>query len=1069
MSATRNEKNEKINITNIRKMSKKEIGKLNFTKERQLNILLKAIKDDNISDNRRKFLIETLLVNLEENLSNGKISFIERYDTVKNKMILLPTTMKTIEGISEQIISPGLAEIDKANAYGSDYNEIYSVLTSGDMNLRFIKANKKATDRILKNQGHFFKYINKTTIDLTDLQIFNSKMEDKDLQKHLKNHCLVYALQKSGINNDLIVSSLINKSTINSDKFLLRRIPELDENIKVILTEYRDRLVKTTYGSSKAKKVVELFLYKNHFMINKEFPITSYAINNYNEVCDLKDWNKIYRKTRYYCRSDDKFIKTEKLIPLMFKNNLFVEDEEYNTKAKIILNSRETICFKNINLKHVEKEPVEFKLKENDKKTFVFYGDCETITAEDGTLNLLSLAVASEGSLDYFEAVDKRFNPRLIKRMREAILKRNPVSDKAKNFEIQKDIVNRIFEQMYRYVNTFEKLNKETLKDIKVLLYFHNVKFDFNMISPLLTSDNFVQKSVCKKDGALYSYGLTYKGLSFVFKDTFKFMPMSLKSICEKFKVEQKLEIINYDYFDYSNAPFKDLIIGDKNYIEYIKNFSDKQVKELNKYSVNNKIDLLRLMSIYLNVDVISLAKAFGKYRKNILNETDLDVHNYLTISSLAYDYALKEDCFENCRKVSASVREFCQQALVGGRVATKLNKPWHIKNKLEDYDVNSLYPSAMVRMSEEGFGIPCGEITHIKNFNEVIKSNKYYICEIEIKSIKRRMGIPFISFKKEDGKRCWSDDINDYLNKTITVDKFSLEDFIEFHKIDFKFIRGIQWSNWNPKIGFLMKELFDKRNKFKKSNSCLAECLKLIMNSIYGKTALKPSNSVYKIYNKNSEKDAVNIASRYYDKLISLETVGNGLQLNIFKDEYKHSNLNYVGVAILSFSKRIMNEVQSLAHDLNVNIYYQDTDSLAVETSGIELLKSEYKKKYSKILDGFNLTQFHSDFNSEIIKNPVSIESYFLGPKFYVHKLGNRNNETDIFDYHIRCKGVGSKAILNHIGKNKTTVMKLYDELYAGSEFDIDLVFVNKPKFEVKFEHIKKLTTYTRNIKCLI
>ena len=36
----------------------------------------------------------------------------------------------------------------------------------------------------------------------------------------------------------------------------------------------------------------------------------------------------------------------------------------------------------------------------------------------------------------------------------------------------------------------------------------------------------------------------------------------------------------------------------------------------------------------------------------------------------------------------------------------------------------------------------------------------------------------------------------------------------------------------------------------------------------------------------------------------------------------------NFIGIQILSMSKRIMNEVMCLAEDLNIPIYYQDTDS---------------------------------------------------------------------------------------------------------------------------------------------
>ena len=50
-----------------------------------------------------------------------------------------------------------------------------------------------------------------------------------------------------------------------------------------------------------------------------------------------------------------------------------------------------------------------------------------------------------------------------------------------------------------------------------------------------------------------------------------------------------------------------------------------------------------------------------------------------------------------------------------------------------------------------------------------------------------------------------------------------------------------------------------------------------------------------------------------------------------------------YIGVMILSISKRIMNEVICTAEDNNIEIYYQDTDSMHIGLDDIKRLSELY------------------------------------------------------------------------------------------------------------------------------
>ena len=84
------------------------------------------------------------------------------------------------------------------------------------------------------------------------------------------------------------------------------------------------------------------------------------------------------------------------------------------------------------------------------------------------------------------------------------------------------------------------------------------------------------------------------------------------------------------------------------------------------------------------------------------------------------------------------------------------------------------------------------------------------------------------------------------------------------------------------------------------------------------------------------------------------------------------------------------MSRVMCLAEELDILIFYQDTDSMHIESDKVELLAKEFYKKYKQELIGEDLCQFHVDFDmfnqdGGKLKTKTdinSIEAYFLGKK---------------------------------------------------------------------------------------
>ena len=290
------------------------------------------------------------------------------------------------------------------------------------------------------------------------------------------------------------------------------------------------------------------------------------------------------------------------------------------------------------------------------------------------------------------------------------------------------------------------------------------------------------------------------------------------------------------------------------------------------------------------------------------------------------------------------------------------------------------------------------------------------------------------------------------------------------------------------------MQKLFELRLKYKKEDNPLQEVIKLILNSIYGKTILKPIETKIRIV-KNE--DADRFIRKNYNSIAEIEPLYNGdfTIFKLYKPIVRHFNFCPLGVDILSMSKRIMNEVFCTAEDNNIKIFYQDTDSGHYYRKDLQVLAQLFEAKYGRKLIGKNLGQFHSDF-AEVVKGKEShaMNSIFVGKKTYIDQLYATNDEgkTEI-GFHCRMKGVKqdvititanemfpdavqcvydkAKGLHVPVGpydvNSEFSVMKIYKALYDGQAIAFDLCKGSSPCFERKnnFSIVTK-TSFVRNLK---
>lgn len=373
----------------------------------------------------------------------------------------------------------------------------------------------------------------------------------------------------------------------------------------------------------------------------------------------------------------------------------------------------------------------------------------------------------------------------------------------------------------------------------------------------------------------------------------------------------------------------------------------------------------------------------------------------------------------------------------------------------LADFDAVSLYPSAMARLQGYLQGTP----KVIKNLEyKSIKKYDGYFVEILIEKVNRKLKFPLMSKINDKGVRDWT---NEMENEIFYCDKITLEELIKHHKIEYKIIRGYYYDEGrNMNLKPTIEHLFNTRLEAKKKKNPIEKVYKLIMNSCYGKCLLKPIDTETKYIGNSGYKDFV--SSNYnWVKECDYCKENDTWKIKLFKPINEHFNLVHCGVEVLSMSKRIMNEVMVLAEELDIDMYYTDTDSIHIDNSKIDYLATEFKKINGRDLIGKGMGQFHTDFDSNILKGEITAKrSIFLGKKCYIDELVG-SESGDLVDYHIRLKGVPSASILDYAYNNNITPYQVYEKLLNKQEILFDMTCGGK---KINFKFNKDMTISTLN-----
>lgn len=611
-----------------------------------------------------------------------------------------------------------------------------------------------------------------------------------------------------------------------------------------------------------------------------------------------------------------------------------------------------------------------------------------------------------------------------------------------------------------------------------VVLYAHNSTFDAVHLLPYI-----FRPEVCIKDGRyVFLKGLICrKGLKvcIIVKDSYRLIAEPLAKFGKIFKLDTEKEVMYYDMYNVKTITRPHGKNGKLNYSEvqnYIDKFNavslitDGEKKErqakfwenIDKWGCrlsNGKIDILKYSAIYCLMDCEVLKKGIEKFRSLVLEiNKEIDVHHFYSQSSIA-DWNLRlTGCYDGVKELNGVLGDYFQKAIVGGRCMLAENKPQMITedmlgdDSISYVDAVSLYPSAMIC----GEGYPIGDPKMLEDLEPVdVMSKDYYVVTIKIKKIGVHRSFPLISYVPKGEGRWWTDELDDGVrNGVLRVDKYTLQDLIKFHKIEFDVIDGYYFDQgFNTKVCEVVDRMFKKRQKVKGKNKPLGDVYKLFLNAAYGKTIQK---SIDKTSRLVPESDIVKYISNNYNSInyFVQSDSGHFFTVELYKSIVDSWSRPQCGGAILSRSKRIMNELICLAEDNDYPVYYQDTDSIHIKTSNIEQLKIKYKDMYNRDLMGKNANQFHPDFTVDVegADEDSLVSKCFIGigkKVYYDRVIGNTFDGVDINEDYRKMKGVSNHIVKHTADKNGWSMRELFERHYTGEAITYDLNAGGRIRFD--------------------
>jgi hypothetical protein len=203
---------------------------------------------------------------------------------------------------------------------GSDYDLITAFIEHDNWTLTILEKPTKNE----KIDGAFFPFLHK--LDKVDLDAYGVfKTVDHN---NYEDNCLIKAIETAGYDTTAI------KCLCKNQYIPMKELKNIANKLNIIYyrkTDYRREKERTLWY--KTKPEIKLGIIEKHYFLIEETNYTRYSIENYDEVKDLKDFNRICKKdskSGKYKYSNDRFIDSYKVIKILVDNkHIYLEPIKY--------------------------------------------------------------------------------------------------------------------------------------------------------------------------------------------------------------------------------------------------------------------------------------------------------------------------------------------------------------------------------------------------------------------------------------------------------------------------------------------------------------------------------------------------------------------------------------------------------------------------------------------------------------------------------------------------------------------------------------------------------------------
>ena len=296
----------------------------------------------------------------------------------------------------------------------------------------------------------------------------------------------------------------------------------------------------------------------------------------------------------------------------------------------------------------------------------------------------------------------------------------------------------------------------------------------------------------------------------------------------------------------------------------------------------------------------------------------EINFYEYDSLAQIGEEIMKRCGCFNDCVKLAGKPSVFIKQCAPKICVQPAFNKPLRVSGSLVQIDKNGSY-SATYR---DFAGIPTGKPKVIETFTPH-KWTHYYIL-IDIHSFKCKHSEDRFPLITQNGQ--------------FFCDKTTFEFILKHYDIDYTFISGYYFDESNNEtIKTLADKLYNIRKELKSRNERIESCIKLILASLWGKAQSKRSilKNVF-VSNDKFEDFAVYNHSFMYK---SMPISDDSMIVSLLNPVNLHYTMPQFSTNVLSHARCALNEIFYRAADLNIPIYYSNTDSLVLPSEKVAML----------------------------------------------------------------------------------------------------------------------------------